>query len=85
MKHALDFTHHAHDVLKAREIRYAWVFKAVNFPEAMLRDIHDAQLTHALRLIPERGNRVLRVVYNHVSDPPRVVTAYFDRTLKGKL
>jgi len=25
------------------------------------------------------------MVYDHVSDPPRVVTAYFDRTLKGKL
>ncbi|MHB0979257.1 MAG: DUF4258 domain-containing protein [Thermoleophilia bacterium] len=85
MDHSLEFTQHARDVIEARGIDPVWVASAVNSPEATVRDIRDAQLTHALRRIPEHGNRALRVVYNHTVDPPRVVTAYFDRTLKGKL
>lgn len=35
-------------------------------------------LVHALRPIPERGFRVLRVIYNETAVPIRVLTAYFD-------
>jgi len=38
----------------------------------------DSTLAHALRAIPERGFRVLRVIYNETIDPVVVVTAYFD-------
>lgn len=31
--------------------------------------------------VPERGFRVLRVVYNETTEPHRVVTAYFDDTV----
>jgi hypothetical protein len=44
----------------------------------------DPSLTHALGRIPEHGDRVLRVVYNGNVDPPRIVTAYFDRGQKGE-
>jgi hypothetical protein len=43
------------------------------------------RLTHALRAIPEFGGRVLRVIYNRTKQPPNVVTAFFDRGMKGKL
>ncbi len=42
-------------------------------------------LTHALRAIPEFGDRVLRVIYNRTKHPPHIVTAFFDRSMKGKL
>ncbi len=42
-------------------------------------------LIHALRAIPEFGDRVLRVIYNRTRQPPHVVTAFFDRGMKGKL
>jgi len=81
----LVFTQHAHDVIEERLIDPARAALTVHSPEATLRDARDSEITHALRRVPEHGNRVLRVVYNHTVDPPRVVTAYFDRTLKGKL
>jgi len=34
--------------------------------------------SHALRAIPERNFRVLRVIYNETVEPVAVVTAYFD-------
>jgi hypothetical protein len=61
------------------------VLLAVTSPEATIRDVRDPWLTHVLRRIPERGNRALRVVSNHTVDPPRMVTAFFDRRLEEKL
>jgi hypothetical protein len=41
-------------------------------------DFADPTLVHALRAIPEKGFRVLRVIYNETVDPMAVVTVYFD-------
>jgi hypothetical protein len=38
----------------------------------------------ALARIAERAERTLRVVYNASANPPRVVTAYFDRRLRDR-
>lgn len=35
-------------------------------------------MAHVLRAIPEKGFRVLRVIYNETVDPVVVVTAFFD-------
>lgn len=40
---------------------------------------------HALRSIEEFSYRVLRVIFNQARTPPHVVTAFFDRAMKGKL
>lgn len=85
MEPSFVFTQHAKDIIEVRGIDPAWVALTLGSPEATLRDARDPQLTHALRRIPEHGDRVLRVVYTHRTDPPRVVTTYFDRTLRGKL
>ena len=42
-------------------------------------------LTHALGSITERDDRILRVVYNALVEPPRIVTVYFDRRQRGKI
>lgn len=43
------------------------------------------ELESRSRRIPEHGDRVLRVVVNKSVVPDRVVSVYFDRTMKGKI
>lgn len=76
---------HAADVMREREIRREWLEAALVAPA--LRQPHEADpaLGYALLPIAERDGRVLRVVYNHSTEPWTVVTVYFDRTMKGKL
>jgi len=78
-------TLHAEDVLEEREIPREWVQRVVNEPTLVLRDRHDTELEHALAPIPERDGRILRVVYNAGIEPFRVITAYFDRRMRGRL
>jgi len=78
-----ELTDHAAAVIEEREIETAWVVRALLNPERREPDRFDPELTHALRRIAERDGRVLRVVYNAVVDPPRIVTVYFDRRQRG--
>jgi hypothetical protein len=84
-KPLISFTLHALDVMEEREIAREWVERVVARPALQLRDPVDPALTAALAPIPERENRVLRVIYNAEVDPVRVVTTFFDRGMKGKL
>ncbi len=54
-------------------------------PSRRLPDLIDPALEHRLAVVPEHDNRVLRVIVNTQSNPVRVVTLYFDRTMRGKL
>jgi hypothetical protein len=78
-------TNHAVVVMKERGISVEWVRRALEHPHLRIPDPVDADLLHALVAIPEREDRVLRVVYNKGVHPWRVVTAYFDRAWKGML
>jgi len=80
-----ELTAHAATVIAEREIDRAWVERVLTTPERTEVDRFDASLSHALGRIEERDQRVLRVVYNASVNPPRVVTAYFDRRQRGKL
>ena len=73
------------DVIEERQIAKEWVQLAVDRPSLILADHDDPDLEHALAPIPAREGRVLRVVYNRRADPVLVVTAFFDRTMRGKL
>ena len=81
----ISFTLHAKKVLVERDISIDWVLSVLNAPRKTLSDLEDSDLTHALCPIAENGNRVLRVVYNDHVRPRRIVTVYFDRTVKGKI
>lgn len=78
-------TNHALIVLLERDIHVEWVRRVLMHPHLRLPDTEDPDLVHALAPIAERGDRVLRVVYNETTDPWRVVTAYFDRAWRGML
>lgn len=54
-------------------------------PRRVDQDATDPELKHALGPIEEQGGKVLRVVYSDSVRPVRIITAYFDRSLKGKL
>lgn len=76
---------HAAAAMANREISEEWVKRVLDQPAQIEPDVDDPTLRHALGRIAERERRVLRVVYNWTSDPWRIVTVYFDRTMRDKL
>ncbi len=80
-----DTTKHAAAVIAARGIKQEWVDFVLASPALSHPDAADADLEHRLAVIPEYGGRVLRVIVKRDTAPTMVITAYFDRTMKGKL
>jgi hypothetical protein len=64
--------------MQKRKIRLEWVENTLTDPLGTESDEVDPTLVHALRPIPERGFRILRVIDNETRSPVVVVTAYFD-------
>ena len=81
----LTYTRHALDVMERRGIRPEWVQRAVAAPGRRLRDPYDAAVERFFSRVPERDGRVLRVAVNTESDPWRVVSVFFDRSMRGEL
>ena len=81
----LAFTRHAREAMEKRGIAEDWVRCATEQPQRIEPDRVDAALEHRLTAIPELGSRILRVVVNPAVSPVRVITAYFDRKMKGQL
>jgi hypothetical protein len=84
-KRRLHYSLHSLDVLEERQIAKEWVQRVVDYPVLTVVDHADPDLEHALAPIIECEGRVLRVVYNAKVSPLVVVTAYFDRAMRGKL
>ena len=82
---ALTYTLHALDVMERRGIRLAWVERTVAAPAQRTRDPYDEAVERFYSRVSERGGRVLRVAVNTESDLWRVVTAFFDRSMRGGL
>ena len=68
-----------------RKIEPHWIEMTLAEPDRHEQDTVDPTARHALKRIEEMDNRVLRVVYNTATTPLRIISAYFDRRLKGKL
>lgn len=79
-----ELTQHAKDMLQERGIALEWLEQVVDNPVTTHPDLADDALEHRLGKIAEFNNRVLRVIVNIKVKPTRVITAYFDRTMKGK-
>jgi Domain of unknown function (DUF4258) len=73
---------HARKRIALRGVDIAWIARALADPARTENDELDPNLAHALVSIPERGFRVLRVIYNESVDPVVVVTAFFDEKVK---
>ena len=80
-----ELTNHAATVIRERGIKREWIDQVLNQPSRTEPDRVDPQLRHALAPIAQHGNRVLRVIYNQTANPWRIVSAYFDRTQRGRI
>jgi hypothetical protein len=80
-----ELSQHARDVLEERKIPVEWMERVIAKPFLVEPSTTDATVESRLAAIPEHGDRVLRVVINKTVVPERVVSVYFDRTMKGKL
>ncbi|HXH12351.1 MAG TPA: DUF4258 domain-containing protein [Alphaproteobacteria bacterium] len=78
-------TEHAKKMLVEREIALEWLERVLNNPLLRESDPDDASLERWYRPMPECEGRVLRVVVNITVDPVRVVSVFFDRSMKGRL
>jgi hypothetical protein len=79
----LNYSEHAALNLIDRKIEPSWVEKTIEFPELIKEHTSDVELDHRFKKIDEKGNRVLHVVFKR--NERTVITAYFDRNMKGKL
>jgi hypothetical protein len=75
-----EFSEHAYDMLRERNIRESWVKLAMEDPEK--KEPQDDGTVHHIRAIEQYGGRYLRVVVNPNVRPQRIVTAFFDRRLR---
>lgn len=80
----LHFTKHAMQRLAKRGLKPEWIEKIVAAPQLVEPDLEDADLEHRLGTVSALDNRILRVIVSK-SRPIRVITAYFDHSMKGKL
>jgi len=80
---SITYSDHAAANLVDRKIQPEWVIQTVEEPILTLEHETDAQLEHIFRRIPEKGDRVLHVVFNR--NESHVITAYFDRNMRKRL
>ena len=73
----LDFTSHAENMLKERNIHREWVYQTVMEPS--FTEKREDGTIHYLKPITENAGRTLRVVTNQEGQVIRVVTVFFDR------
>ena len=75
-----EFSEHAYDMRKERNIRESWVKSAIKDPEK--KEPKDDGTVHYIRAIEQYGGRYLRVVVNPDVRPQRIVTVFFDRRIR---
>ena len=80
-----ELTKHAQKALEERGIQIEWMERTLSAPECVLPDPEDATVERYFRRIPEFGGRVLRVAVNTTVEPNRVLSVFFDRSMKEKL
>jgi Domain of unknown function (DUF4258) len=73
---------HTADEMAGRGILFAYIEAALTAPDRVVLDATDPALSRSYKLIPEFGNRVLRVVHRPDGADIFVVTAHWDRGAK---
>ena len=75
-----DYSDHAAEMLREREIAPEWVERAILAPDEMEADPKHDDRMRAYKTLPERDGRVLRVVYVRRGEAYRVITLFLDRS-----
>jgi hypothetical protein len=78
MPQAFILSDHAKKRMLQRRISYEWVAAALAYPDSIECDTDDPDLWHAIKAIPEKGFKKLRVVYKETARPWLVVTAFIE-------
>ena len=78
----IKFSKHTADEMAGRGILHSYIEAALTSPDRVMQDATDPALTRSYKIIPEFGNRVLRVVHRPDGDDIFVVTAHWDRGAK---
>ena len=81
----LEYTKHAARAMAERSIPKDWVESAITEPTLRIPDPDDFEVERFFRRIPEYDDRVLRVAINTRATPWRVVSVFFDRSMRGVL
>ncbi len=76
---------HAAKAIAERGIKLEWIQRALVSPELIMAHPDDPELNQHFLRITENGDRILRVIFNGTTSPPRVVTTYFDRAARKLL
>ena len=76
----IDIRGHFTDMLKERQIQMEWINRTI--ADSDKTEDHDDGTKHYIKMIPEFGNRWLRVVINNTVMPQKGVTAFFDRRIR---
>ena len=76
---------HAQDNIQKRNLLLRWIQETIESPDKIEPDETDSELEIAFKKIRDANNKILKVVYNKTVSPIRIVTAHFDRRMKGKL
>jgi hypothetical protein len=72
---------HARRRLTQRGVTVKQIRLTLEQPNRVEPDADDIEVLHAIRRF---GGRFLRVVYNRMTKPPRIVTVFFDRRLRRR-
>lgn len=73
------FIPHAEQRLDKRKVERQWAIETALLPERVEIDVLRPHRKRALRRLPERGNRWLRVVFEEHADEIVIVTIFLDR------
>ena len=84
---AMEFilSRHAEVSAEEREVPLEWIRSALEQPDHRERDRREDGVELFFAKISAHGNRVLKVVVNVQVDPWRVMSVYFDRSMKERL
>ena len=81
----LSYSFHAQVAMAERVIPKEWIERTVAEPELRADDPNDSELERFFARVPERDDRVLRVVVNTSVIPWKVVSVFFDRRMRRTL
>lgn len=82
---SFQLSYHAEKVIVERNIKKNWIVDTFTKPDSIESDQKNINLEHRFKKITDYDDRVLRVICNVESSPIIIVTAFFDRRMKGKL
>jgi Domain of unknown function (DUF4258) len=79
MSKPLHFTLHAETVISERQLDRAWIELTVREPEWREMDPSGPPTERRYRRIPQRDDRIMRVICLETATDIRIITAFLDR------